>query len=518
MSKKIEIEKYRNILLPRFDTFGDIVLLQGFIKTLLDLLPEASITLLVRNGYEQLKELFPDLLIWKTVNMINPHKGEADPKEARILLEKLNGDLYDMVLFTTYNRTWADDIVATKLISALRVALGESGDIPDNLLQILRGLGIESSAYPYDEFVSVEERTPETEKYQIFWQLLRGNNELLPAPHLSISKDTENSADEILKALGLTEGSFIFCVPGGTANVAHKFWPEANFVRVVAHLEKKFDLKTLVVGHESEKGAIDKVVGLAREQGAGPKSWLGKDGDIPLVCALAKKSLFYLGNDTGPMHMAAALGKPVIAIFGGGTWPRFVPCSKVGRVFFSPIPCFNCGWNCVFGEALCMSSLPLDAIIGEIQGIVEEILKEKGDYKAIEIKPDGRQQYTIIEKAVGCLRRSETEIELFKAQVRGLFERIDKCELDRDARMKVIKRQQKDFSKKLEVIENDRSDRLDAIRKLGIMLDSAEAQSKARMAVISELQGFDIRSLGFIGACSYFLRKLGRGLLRTQRR
>ena len=165
-----------------------------------------------------------------------------------------------------------------------------------------------------------------------------------------------------------------------------------------------------------------------------------------------------------------------------------------------------------------MSSLPLDAIIGEIQGIVEEILKEKGDYKTIEIKPDRRQQYTIIEKAVGCLRRSETEIELFKAQVKGLFERIDKCELDRDARMKVIKRQQKDFSKKLEVIENDRSDRLDAIRKLGIMLDSAEAQSKARMAAIkelgkqnedkaqeiSELQGFDIRSLGFIGACSYF--------------
>jgi ADP-heptose:LPS heptosyltransferase len=647
MSHKIEIEKFRNILLPRFDTFGDIVLLQGFIKALLDLLPEASITLLVRNGYEQLKELFPDLLIWKTVNIINPHKGEADPKEARILLEKLNGDSYDMVLFTTYDRTWADDIVAAKLTSALRVVLGEPGDIHDNVLQIMLGLGIERSSCPYDEFVSVEERIPETEKYQIFWQLLRGNNELLSAPHLSISKDTEELADEILKALNLTQRSFIFCFPRGTANVSHKFWPGENFARVISDLEKKFDLRTLVVGHESEKEAVEKVVKLAGQQGADPKSWLGKDGDIPLVCALAKKSLFYLGNDTGPMHMAAALNKPVIAIFGGGHWPRFVPCAKVGRVFFSPTPCFYCGWKCVFGEALCMSSLSPDAIIGEIKAVVEDILKGKGDYQTVEIKPDRRRQYTIIEKAVGCLRRSENAIELFKTQVEDLFERLDKCELDRevrlktiqdiglkldsaeaerDARMEVIKRQQKEFSKKLKEIEDDRSERLEAIRQLSVMLDSAEAQSKARMVVIkrqekeyseklkeieadraarlevihdlgrrldsakaeldarmevikhqeteytkkikeieedrearlqvierqqkefsekvqeieadrgarlevikalgkqnedkaqkiSELQDFDIRSLGFTGAFSYFLRKLGRVFLRTK--
>lgn len=603
MAKRIQIEKYHNILLPRFDTFGDIVLLQGFIKALLDLLPEASITLLVRDGYEQLKELFPERLNWKTVRIINPHKGDADLTEVRTLLEKLDGDSYDLILFTTYDHTWADDTVAAKLASALRVALGESRDIQDSLLRILRELGTESPSCPYDEFVSVKDKIPETEKYQLLWELLGDKDELLPAPHLSISKDTGKSADEILEALDLTEGSFIFCFPGGTANVSHKFWPEENFAEIIAHLEKKFDLKTLVLGHESEKDAIKKVVGLAGKKGADPKSWLGKDGDIPLVCGLAKKSLFYLGNDTGPMHMAAALGKPVIAIFGGGHWPRFIPCAKVGRVFFSPLPCFNCGWNCVFGEALCMSSLPLDATIGAIKIIVEEIMRGKGDYKTVEIKPDRQQQYAMIDKAVDCLRRSETEIELFKAQVKGLFERIEKCELDRDerlktiqdiglkldsaeaerdARMKVINHQQKEFSKKIEVIENDRLNRLEAIRQLGVMLDSAKAQSKARMEVIerqekeyterireieddrearlqvierqekeyskkieeieedrvarlevikalgkqnedkaqkiSELQGFDIRRLGFKGACSYFTRKLVRGLLRTQRR
>jgi len=380
--------------------------------------------------------------------------------------------------------------------------------------------------------------------------------------------------------LDLTEESFIFCFPGGTANVAHKFWPEDNFARVISDLEKKFDLRTLVVGHESEKGAIDKVVVLAGKKGADPKSWLGKDGDIPLVCALAKKSLLYLGNDTGPMHMAAALNRPVIAIFGGGHWPRFVPRAKVGRVFFSPIPCFNCGWNCVFGEALCMSSLPTETVIEKIQGFVKETLKGKGDYQTVEIKPDRRQQYKMIEKAVECLRRSEKEIELFKDQVKDLFERLDRCELDReerlkniqdiglkldsakaerDARMEVIKRQEKEYTEKLKEIEEDRKARLQVIQRQEkeyskkvkeIEEDSAarlqvierqqkefsekmqeiEADRAARLEVIktlgkqneeneqkiSELQGFDIRRLGFNGACSFFARKLVRGLLRTQ--
>ena len=613
MSHKIEIKKYSNILLPRFDTFGDIVLLQGFIKALLDLLPKARITLLVRDGYEQLKELFPERLNWKTARIINPHKGEADLTEVRTLLEKLDGDSYDLAMFTAYDHTWADDIVATKLASALRVALGESRNIQDSLLRILRELGIESSSCPYDEFVSVKERIPETEKYQFLWELLRNKDELLPAPHLSVSENTKKMADDILKSLDLEEGRFIFCFPGGTANVSHKFWPEENFAGIIAQLEKKFDLKTLVLGHESEKGAIKKVVELAGKKGADPKFWLGKDGDIPLVCGLAKKSLFYLGNDTGPMHMAAALGKSVIAIFGGGHWPRFIPCAKVGRVFFSPLPCFNCGWNCVFGEALCISSLPLDATIREIKRIVEEIMRGKGDYKTIEIKPDKRQLHIQFVKALDCVRSLRDHVgELFNRlevcesdrveRLKVIYDmgiKLDSAEAERDARMLIIKRQQKEFSKKLEEIEDDRSERLEAIRQLGVMLDSAEAQSKARMEVvkrqekeyseklkeieedrearlqvikrqgkeysekikeieedraarlqvierqqkefsekmqeieedraarleviktlgkqnedkaqkISELQDFDIRSLGFIGAWSYFLKKLFR--------
>ena len=52
----------QRILLPRFDTLGDIVLLEGFLESLQELYPRAKLVLLVRTGYETLSPFFPKQL------------------------------------------------------------------------------------------------------------------------------------------------------------------------------------------------------------------------------------------------------------------------------------------------------------------------------------------------------------------------------------------------------------------------------------------------------------------------
>jgi ADP-heptose:LPS heptosyltransferase len=116
-----DIRKLKNILLPRFDAFGDIVLLQGFIQALLNFLPEARITLLVREGNDQLETLFPARLIWKTTS-INSCDKASDLEEIKRLLAELRKDEYDLLIMTTYNRTWLDDILAAALTSPWRIA------------------------------------------------------------------------------------------------------------------------------------------------------------------------------------------------------------------------------------------------------------------------------------------------------------------------------------------------------------------------------------------------------------
>ena len=82
------------------------------------------------------------------------------------------------------------------------------------------------------------------------------------------------------------------------------------------------------------------------------------------------KSGLYAGHDTGAMHMAAAVGRPVVGIFGGGHWPRFRPSARQAVSVVQPLPCFGCNWDCHFGEGPCVKTMPAsDAILA-----VERIL------------------------------------------------------------------------------------------------------------------------------------------------
>ena len=54
----------KRILLPRFDTLGDIVLLEGFLESLQELYPQAKRALLVRKGYDTLSPLFHKTIEW----------------------------------------------------------------------------------------------------------------------------------------------------------------------------------------------------------------------------------------------------------------------------------------------------------------------------------------------------------------------------------------------------------------------------------------------------------------------
>ena len=81
-----------------------------------------------------------------------------------------------------------------------------------------------------------------------------------------------------------------------------------------------------------------------------------------MIVGLIHHSRGYIGRDTGPMHLAAALGKPVIGLFGGGHWPRFTPAATPSWVGVVNVPCKGCGWNCPFDESYCIKQIPAKAV------------------------------------------------------------------------------------------------------------------------------------------------------------
>ncbi len=78
----------KRILLPRFDTLGDIVLLEGFLESLQKLYPEAQLVFLVRKGYEALSPLFPRTIEWMTTD-IDPLSALPDALQCKKLVQEL---------------------------------------------------------------------------------------------------------------------------------------------------------------------------------------------------------------------------------------------------------------------------------------------------------------------------------------------------------------------------------------------------------------------------------------------
>ena len=103
-------------------------------------------------------------------------------------------------------------------------------------------------------------------------------------------------------------------IPGASPHRPEKRWPAERFAALADRL-LGFGLMPAIVGSAADAG-LGRIV-----RGDGPAGdFTGKTTLGQLAGLLADASVV-IGNDTGPMHLAAALGRPCIVLFGGGSDP-----------------------------------------------------------------------------------------------------------------------------------------------------------------------------------------------------
>ncbi|MCX6955656.1 MAG: glycosyltransferase, partial [Verrucomicrobia bacterium] len=178
------------------------------------------------------------------------------------------------------------------------------------------------------------------------------------------------TARAFLSAHQLAPARYAVCAAAGFANVRLKTWPADLFAAALRHLHERHGLRTLLVGHESERAHLESL--LAGVPSSTAVLWLGRENSLPTLAGLIADASLYLGNDTGAMHLAAALDVPVVAVFGGGTWPRFVPAARRGLALVQPLPCFGCGWDCAFGDtdAPCLAGITISDTTAALDAVL----------------------------------------------------------------------------------------------------------------------------------------------------
>jgi lipopolysaccharide heptosyltransferase I len=142
---------------------------------------------------------------------------------------------------------------------------------------------------------------------------------------------------EVKRKWSADSSRWIILQPG--ARWLNKRWPVENFSELVRRLvSARPEFKFAILG-----GGDDKAAGTAIAQAA-PDRCLDLTGKIslPEMIEWIRVSELMVSNDTGPMHVAAALGKPVVGIFGPTEPRRTGPYGQVGHVVRIDLPCAPC--------------------------------------------------------------------------------------------------------------------------------------------------------------------------------
>ena len=162
----------------------------------------------------------------------------------------------------------------------------------------------------------------------------------------------------------------ILAVSVGT-KVQSKDWGGENWRALLTRLGELYPEYTLALMGAAEESQTSEAAGEGWRQSSPTSSILNLCGVLTpreTAACLARSRLF-LGHDSGPMHLAAAVGTPCVAIFAARNLPRvWFPYGKHHRVLYHPVDCMGCGLEtCIVERKKCLTSITVEEVVSEVR-------------------------------------------------------------------------------------------------------------------------------------------------------
>jgi heptosyltransferase-2 len=190
-----------------------------------------------------------------------------------------------------------------------------------------------------------------------------------PLPVLQADPAAVQAVDARLRAAGVVDGERLLAIAPGSAWET-KRWPVARFAEAACALVPGAFDRALVVGTAADRthaAAIGAALACARPDASPALDLTGRTTAAELVAVLARATLV-LANDSAPAHVAAALRRPVVAVFGP-TVPAqgFAPLGPHVRIVERALACRPCSRHgeryCPIGTHECLADLPADGVV-----------------------------------------------------------------------------------------------------------------------------------------------------------
>jgi ADP-heptose:LPS heptosyltransferase len=182
-------------------------------------------------------------------------------------------------------------------------------------------------------------------------------------PRLALPKGERIKARAYLGAQRLKRG-FLALHP--SAGGASRLWPDGHWVELLKGLPAGRGLALL--GTEEERARLE---ALRRDSGRSDARVLAGGTSVAALAAVLEQAGALIGLNSGPGHLAAAVGTPVLSLFSGANDPaRWAPRGRRVKVLNVAVPCSPCELSVCPYDNACMRAVAPALVLGELRRLL----------------------------------------------------------------------------------------------------------------------------------------------------
>ncbi|MHB8095782.1 MAG: lipopolysaccharide heptosyltransferase II [Candidatus Aminicenantales bacterium] len=187
-----------------------------------------------------------------------------------------------------------------------------------------------------------------------------------PVIDLHLSAAEKDAAANMLDDAGWDPAKPLIIFNPGAAFGPAKRWPADRFAALAGMFQERMNAEILVVGSAEDAPAAAVIAAALRTP---PISLVGKTSLRELMGLISLGRLF-VTNDTGPMHVASALGVPVVAVFGPTDPLVTGPLRKPAAVLRKDVPCRPCLYRSCPYDHRCMTRIDPEDVFAAGRGLL----------------------------------------------------------------------------------------------------------------------------------------------------
>jgi heptosyltransferase-1 len=298
---------YENILLIKPSSLGDIVMALPALSALRRCFPQARLTWLVRPEFAPLIEEHPhldEIVLFDRRRFAQAWRSPAAARSLLTLVSELRGRRFDAVLDL-------QGLFRTGLLSWLSGSPHRFGPHWREMAYLF----YTTSIPPRREWIHVVD-------YYLKLVGAMGAADLHAEFVLPEKPAARATACELLSRHSIDPGHYAIIIPGSAQS--SKCWPAERFAALVDHLASEHGLTVAATGSRAERPTIEEIRNLSKH----PVVNLASQTSLPELVEVLRGARLVVSNDTGPGHIAAALGRPLVMLF---SWSNPLRVGPYGR-------------------------------------------------------------------------------------------------------------------------------------------------------------------------------------------